>query len=49
MASFRKRTVEGETRWDVTVTRRGAPRQSKTFSTKAAADRADPATGRYVS
>lgn len=39
MASLRKRTVDGETRWDVTVTRRGAPRQSKTFSTKAAADR----------
>jgi len=39
MASLRKRIVEGETRWDVTVTRRGAPRQSKTFSTKADADR----------
>lgn len=39
MASLRKRTVDGETRWDVTVTRRGAPRQSKTFSTKGAAER----------
>ena len=39
MASLHKRLVDGETRWDITVTRRGAPRQSKTFSTKAAADR----------
>jgi integrase len=39
MASLRKRTVDGETRWDVTVTRQGAPRQSKTFSIKSAADR----------
>jgi len=38
MASFRKRVIEGETRWDVTVTRQGTPRQSKTFSTKGAAE-----------
>jgi integrase len=38
MASFRKRIIVGETRWDVTVTRQGTPRQSKTFSTKGAAE-----------
>ena len=39
MASIRKRVVDDEARYDVTVTRRGAPRQSKTFQTKAAAER----------
>ena len=39
MASFHKRVVDGVTRWDATVTRKGAPRQTKTFSTKALADR----------
>lgn len=38
MASVRKREVQGKIRWDVTVTRRGAPRQTRTFQTKAAAD-----------
>lgn len=38
MASFRKRIVGGQARWDATVTRRGAPRQTRTFSTKGAAD-----------
>ncbi len=38
MASFRKRIVDGQTRWDVTVTRLGAPRQSKTFQTKSAGE-----------
>ncbi|MEC9362912.1 integrase [Sinimarinibacterium flocculans] len=39
MASIRKRSLNGEARWDVTVTRRGAPRQTRTFRTKAAAER----------
>src|SRR5690242_4476674 len=39
MASFRKRMVDGEARWDATVTRRGAPRQTRTFQTKSAAER----------
>lgn len=39
MASIRKRIIEGEVRYDVTVTRRGAPRQTRTFQTKAAAER----------
>lgn len=39
MASIRKRSLNGEARWDVTVTRRGAPRQTRTFATKAAAER----------
>lgn len=38
MASIRKRLVNNEVRWDATVTRRGAPRQSKTFQTKGAAE-----------
>jgi len=39
MAHFRKRTHKGAIRWDVTVTRKGAPRQSKTFQTKADGER----------
>lgn len=39
MASIRKRLLNGEVRWDVTITRRGAPRQSRTFQTKVAAER----------
>jgi integrase len=39
MASIRKRVLNGEARWDVTVTRRGAPRQTRTFQTRAAAER----------
>lgn len=39
MASIRKRLLNGQTRWDATVTRRGAPRQTRTFQTKAAAER----------
>ena len=39
MAAYRKRMVEGKVRWDVTVTRRGAPRMCKTFPTKALAER----------
>ena len=38
MASIRKRTVSGKVRWDVTVTKRGAPRQTRTFQTKVAAE-----------
>ncbi len=34
MASFRKRVVDGKVRWDVTVTRRGVPRQTRTFATR---------------
>ncbi len=39
MASFRKRVVDGQVRWDATVTRRAAPRQTRTFQTKHAAER----------
>lgn len=39
MASIRKRSSDGEVRYDVTVTRRGAPRLTKTFQTKALAER----------
>lgn len=38
MASFRKRVIDGKVRWDATVTRRGAPRQTKTFQTKHAGE-----------
>lgn len=39
MAAFRKRIVNGKTRWDVTVTRRGAPRMTKTFPTRGIGER----------
>ena len=48
MAHFRKRTHKGAIRWDVTVTRKGAPRQSKTFQTKADAERWGRETEREI-
>jgi integrase len=39
MASFRKREVNGKVRWDATVTKLGATRQTRTFQTKHAAER----------
>lgn len=39
MASMRKRVTSGKVRWDITVTRRGAPRQTRTFDTRTAAER----------
>lgn len=48
MASIRKREVNGEKRWDATVTRRGAPRQSQTFQTKGAAERWSRETERSI-
>ncbi|MDB5967883.1 MAG: Tyrosine recombinase XerC [Hydrocarboniphaga sp.] len=39
MASFRKRMVNGKARWDVTVTKQGVPRQTRTFATRGIADR----------
>lgn len=38
MATYRKRIVDGKTKWDVTVKRKGAPRQYKTFQTKNAGE-----------
>jgi integrase len=39
MASVKKRNSKSGTRWDVTVTKRGAPRMSRTFQTRSAAER----------
>lgn len=39
MASIRKRIARNKVRWDATVSKRGARRQTRTFSTKSAAER----------
>lgn len=39
MASIRKRVARKQVRWDATVSKRGARRQTRTFSTKSAAER----------
>ena len=48
MAHIHKRAQNGAVRWDVTVTRKGAPRQSKTFQTKADAERWSRETEREI-
>lgn len=39
MAAYRKRMVHGKVRWDVTITRRGAPRMTRTFPTRSLGER----------